>query len=83
MEAQHTDGSHEHQQRGPSPTSTGQVCAADLSGLARALVAAALAVHPRPAGNQMVAGRPRVAGSARWRFHPPGQHDRNTEGGCD
>jgi hypothetical protein len=87
MEPNNANRSRQHHARDPSsastPTPTGQVRAADLSALARALVAAAVAVHGRPPGGQMVAGRSGVAGSGRWRFHPSGQLDRNNEDGCD
>jgi hypothetical protein len=87
VEPNDADRSRQHLESDPSsastPDATGQVNAADLSALARALVAAALAVHGRPAGCPPLAGRSGVAGSARWRLHPPGQFDRNNEGGCD
>jgi hypothetical protein len=81
------DRSRQQPERDPSPVSlpaaTERVRAGDLSALARALVAAALAVHGQRVGGQALAGRSIVAGSARWRFHPPGQHDPNNEVGCD
>jgi hypothetical protein len=87
VEPNNANRSRHHRTRDPSSASTsalpGEVNAADLSALARALVAAALAVHGRPAGCQALAGRSGVAGSAPWRLHPPGQFDRNNEDGCD
>jgi hypothetical protein len=71
----------------PSPASTpaptGQVRSVDFRALARALVAAALAAHGQPTSSRTVVGRLTVAGSARWRFHPPGQRNTENEGGCD
>jgi hypothetical protein len=87
MERSNANRQRQHRARDPSSASTpswaGEVDAADLSVLARALVAAALAVHGRPAGCRALAGRSGVAGSARWRLHPPGQRNQHNEGGCD
>jgi hypothetical protein len=87
MEPNNADRSRQPRARDPSSALTsalpGEVDAADLSALARALVAAALAVHGRPAGGQALAGQSMVAGSARWRFHPPGQREQHNEDGCD
>jgi hypothetical protein len=87
VEPNNANRSRQHLESDPSsastPDATGRVGPGDLNALARALVAAALAVHGRPAGSQTVAGRSGVAGSARWRFHPPGQRDQNNEDGCD
>ncbi len=87
VEPNNANRSRQHRARDPSLASRsalpGEVDAADLSGLARALVAAAMAVHGRPAGCQALAGRSGVAGSARWRLHPPGQRDQNNEDRCD
>jgi hypothetical protein len=87
MEPNNPGRSRQHRARDPRSASTsalpGEVDAADLSALARALVAAALAVHSQPAGCQARAGWSGVAGSARWRLHPPDQRNQHNEDGCD
>lgn len=87
VEPTDANDSRQHSASDPSraelPTPPSQVCAIDLSALARALVAAALAIHGQPAGCPPVAGRSGVAGSARWSLHPPGQRDHKNEDGCD
>jgi hypothetical protein len=87
MEPNNANRNRQHHATDPSsastPTPTGQVRGADLSALARALVAAALAVHGRPTGSQAVVGRLTVAGLARWSLHPPGQRNQHNEDGCD
>jgi hypothetical protein len=79
--------SRQHRASDPSraepPTPPSQVRGADLRTLARALVAAALAAHGQGTSSRTVAGRSGVAGSARWRFHPPGQPDPKNEDKCD
>ena len=87
VEPNDANRSCQHRESDPASASTrdatGQGRPGDLRALARALVAAALAVHPPPPGCARVAGGSRVAGSARWSLHPPGQHDHKDEGGCD
>jgi hypothetical protein len=87
VEPNDADPSLQHLESDQSSASTldvaGRVQAGDLSALAGALLAAALAVHGQPAACQALAERSGVvAGSARWRFHPPGQRDPNSEDGC-
>jgi hypothetical protein len=87
VEPNDANDSRQHSASDPSraelPTPPSQVRGADLRTLARALVAAALAAHGQGTSSRTVVGRLTVAGSARWRFHPPGQPDQENEDGCD